>query len=55
MTSASRSGEPLLSMEMAVMALCLAPPAQSLQHVADLVARLEAAGRRFTQRIVLMR
>ena len=39
----SKSGEPLLTMEMAVLALCLSPPAQNLQTVADLVARLEAA------------
>ncbi|MBI5496683.1 MAG: DNA polymerase III subunit gamma/tau [Deltaproteobacteria bacterium] len=39
----SRTGEPLLAMEMAVLSLCLAPPAASLQQVSDLVARLEAA------------
>ncbi|MEW5849514.1 MAG: DNA polymerase III subunit gamma/tau [Myxococcota bacterium] len=39
----SKSSEPLLGMEMSVMALCLTPPAASLQQVADLVARLEAA------------
>jgi DNA polymerase-3 subunit gamma/tau len=39
----ARWADPLLAMEMAVMALCLSPPAKSLQDVSDLVARLSLA------------
>jgi DNA polymerase-3 subunit gamma/tau len=43
MDGLARSGEPLLTMEMAVLALCLSPPAARLEQVAEWVTRLEAA------------